>query len=165
VSERAPRIDVFRLLVQSVEDYAIFMLDPKGYVKTWNEGAKRINGYEQDDIVGKHFSIFHPSLEAQRGKAAHELRVATEEGRYEEEGWRLRKDGTTFWASVILTALRDRDGELVGFAKVTRDLSERRRTDDERNALLERERRSRVEAEVSLQRLRAIQSVTASQSG
>ena len=152
--------DQFRLLVESVVDYAIFMLDPQGMVMTWNAGAERIKGYKANEIVGKHFSIFYPGADARRGKPDYELRIATDEGRYEEEGWRIRKDGTSFWASVTITALRDGRGELVGFAKVTRDLTERRKNEDQRGMLLDRERTAREEAETSLRQLRVIQRVT-----
>jgi PAS domain S-box-containing protein len=155
-----PREDQFRLLVESVVDYAIFMLDPQGIVLTWNAGAERIKGYTAGEIIGKHFSIFYPGADARRGKPDYELRVATDEGRYEEEGWRIRKDGTPFWASVTITALRDGRGELVGFAKVTRDLTDRRKSEDERGILLDRERASREAAETSLRQLRVIQRVT-----
>jgi PAS domain S-box-containing protein len=118
--------DRFRLLVQSVRDYGIFMLDPKGYVISWNEGAERIKGYTASDIIGRHFSTFYPAEDVSSGKPEMELRVATQVGRFEDEGWRLRKDGTPFWANVVITPLRLPDGELIGFAKVTRDLTERR---------------------------------------
>jgi PAS domain S-box-containing protein len=152
--------DQFRLLVESVVDYAIFMLDPQGIVLTWNAGAERIKGYKASEIVGKHFSKFYPGADARRGKPDYELRIAADEGRYEEEGWRIRKDGTSFWASVTITALRDGRGELVGFAKVTRDLTERRKSEDQRGMLLDRERTAREEAERSLRQLRVIQRVT-----
>src|SRR6185503_15528366 len=152
--------DQFRLLVESVVDYAIFMLDPQGHVLTWNAGAERIKGYRGEEIVGKHFSIFYPGADARRGKPDYELRIATDEGRYEEEGWRVRKDGTQFWASVVITALRNSRGELVGFAKVTRDLTERRKSEDQRGMLLDRERTAREEAEAALKQLRVIQRVT-----
>jgi PAS domain S-box-containing protein len=122
----------FRLIVESVKDYAIFMLDPTGHVMTWNEGAERIKGYRADQIIGEHFSRFYPEPEASSGKCERELDVAATEGHFEEEGWRLRKDGTRFWANVVITALRDPVGRLLGFAKVTRDLTERRRLDEER---------------------------------
>ena len=150
----------FRVLVEGVRDYAIFLLDTNGRVRTWNAGAERIKGYTADEIIGKHFAIFYPRAEARRGKPEYELRIATDEGKYEEEGWRVRKDGTTFWASVVITALRDSDGRLVGFGKVTRDLSERKRADEQRETVLDRERRARVEMEATLQHMRAIQSVT-----
>jgi PAS domain S-box-containing protein len=115
----------FRLMVEGVKDYAIFMLDPSGNVATWNEGAERINGYRPKEIIGKHFSKFYPAEDVASGKPARELEIAARTGKYEEEGWRLRKNGESFWASVLITALRNKAGELVGFGKVTRDLSER----------------------------------------
>jgi PAS domain S-box-containing protein len=115
-----------RLLVETVRDYAIFALDPAGYILTWNAGANRLKGYEPDEIIGRHFSTFYPQEDIDADKPAWELRVAAAEGRFEDEGWRLRKDGTLFWANVIITALHDTSGQLVGFAKVTRDLTERR---------------------------------------
>jgi len=118
---------VYQLLISSVRDYAIFALDPTGHVRTWNTGARRIKGYEADEIIGKHFSVFYPRKAVEAGFPDYELEVAAREGRFEDEGWRLRKDGTRFWANVIITALRDRDGNLVGFGKVTRDLTRRRR--------------------------------------
>jgi PAS domain S-box-containing protein len=114
-----------RLMVASVKDYAIFMLDPTGRVTTWNSGAERIKGYTAEQIIGKHFSIFYPADEAAT-KPAHELAVALSAGRYEEEGWRVRRDGSRFMASVVITPVRTADGVLAGFAKVTRDLTERR---------------------------------------
>ena len=123
--------DRFRLLVESVKDYAIFMLDTGGHVATWNLGAERIKGYKADEIIGKHFSIFYPPEDIAAGKIERELEIATGEGRFEEEGWRVRKDGSRMWASVTITALRNPDGTLVGFAKVTRDLTERRRAEEE----------------------------------
>ena len=152
--------DLFRLLVESVRDYAIFLLDTTGHIRTWNAGAQRIKGYTASDIVGKHFSIFYPPADIRGGKPDYELRVAIEEGRYEEEGWRIRKDGTRFWASVVITALRDADDQLVGFAKVTRDLTERKQAEEERARLLELEREARGHAEAALERLRSIQQVT-----
>jgi PAS domain S-box-containing protein len=120
-----------RLLVESVVDYAIFMLDPDGRVATWNRGAETIKGYAASEIIGQHFSRFYPTEDINAGKPAAELEIAREVGRVEDEGWRIRKDGTRFWASVVITALRDPSGQLKGFAKVTRDLSERRRTEEE----------------------------------
>jgi len=117
--------DLFRLLVESVRDYAIFALDPTGRVLTWNAGAQRFKGYRANEIIGQHFSVFYGAEERAAGKPERELRVAAAEGRVEDEGWRIRKDGTRFWANVIITALRDTDGTLLGFAKVTRDLTER----------------------------------------
>ncbi|MEO6420114.1 MAG: PAS domain S-box protein, partial [Polyangiaceae bacterium] len=124
----------FRLLVESVKDYAIFILDPAGVVATWNPGAERIKGYTASEIIGKHFSIFYPPDEAASGKCALELEIATREGRFEEEGWRLRKDGTRLWANVTITRLRDaQSGALIGFAKVTQDLTERKLAEDDAN--------------------------------
>jgi PAS domain S-box-containing protein len=125
---RAPSPDVgdglYRLLVESVRDYAIFALDATGHVLSWNRGAERFKGYKAHEILGKHFSIFY--LPEEKWKPPMELEIATAEGRFEEEGWRLRKDGTRFWANVVITALRNKEGTLVGFAKVTRDLTERK---------------------------------------
>jgi PAS domain S-box-containing protein len=115
-----------RVLIGSVKDYGIFMLDPDGRVATWNEGARRIKGYESDEIIGRHFSVFYPEPARSEGFPDYELEVAGAEGRFEDEGWRLRKDGSRFWANVVITALRGDDGSLIGFAKVTRDLTERR---------------------------------------
>jgi PAS domain S-box-containing protein len=116
----------FRLLVACVRDYAIFMLDPRGVIATWNSGAERIKGYAAHEIIGKHFSVFYPSEDVAADKPAWELREATRVGRHEDEGWRIRKDGSRFWANVVITAVRDSDGVLRGFAKVTRDLTARR---------------------------------------
>ena len=116
----------FRLLVESVLDYAIFMLDPAGTVLTWNAGAQRLKGYSAEEIIGRRFDLFYPPEAIAKRWPEHELKVAAETGRYEEEGWRVRKDGSTFWASVVLTALRGPDGGLEGYAKVTRDLSDKR---------------------------------------
>jgi PAS domain S-box-containing protein len=115
----------FRLLVEAVQDYAIFLLDPSGNIRTWNLGAQRIKGYTAADIIGKNFSTFYPEKDKRNGKPQWELEVAAREGRFEDEGWRLRKDGSRFWANVIITAIRNTDGELVGFGKVTRDFTER----------------------------------------
>jgi PAS domain S-box-containing protein len=115
----------FRLLVDAVKDYAIFMLDPAGKVSSWNTGAERIKGYKPSEILGKHFSCFYPEEDVLNGKPHWELVIAAKEGRFEDEGWRLRKDGSRFWANVIISALRDESGRLLGFAKVTRDFSEK----------------------------------------
>ncbi|MEP6778529.1 MAG: PAS domain S-box protein, partial [Gemmatimonadaceae bacterium] len=120
----------FRLLVDGARDYAILMLDEQGYVRTWNAGAEFIKGYKASEIIGQHFSRFYTPEAIERNWPAHELEVATKSGRFEEEGWRVRKDGTRFWANVIITALRDVGGKLLGFAKVTRDITERQRLDE-----------------------------------
>jgi len=120
-----------RLMIESVVDYAILMLDADGRVATWNAGAQRIKGYSAAEIVGQNFSRFYPKEDVEAGKPAGALQVATRDGRYAEEGWRVRKDGTAFWASVVLSAVRDDRGELMGFTKVTRDLTERKRADAE----------------------------------
>jgi PAS domain S-box-containing protein len=120
----------FKLLVESVRDYAIFMLDPEGHVLTWNAGAERFKGYKADEIIGQHFSRFYPPEALSSGLPAHELEVASKTGVFEDEGWRVRKDGTLFWANVVITAMRDERGELVGFAKVTRDLTQRRANEE-----------------------------------
>ena len=117
---------IYELMVDSVRDYAIFMLDPDGHVASWNKGAQRIKGYTADEIIGRHFSAFYPPEDIAAGKPPLELKEATRHGKFEEEGIRLRKEGSAFWASVVITAVRDEDGSLVGFAKVTRDLTERR---------------------------------------
>jgi PAS domain S-box-containing protein len=116
----------FRLLVDSVRDYAIFMLDPQGMVLTWNSGAERFKGYKAHEIIGQHFSRFYPPEALGRGLPAHDLEVAKAEGEFEDEGWRVRKDGSLFWANVVITPVRNARGELLGFAKVTRDLTQRR---------------------------------------
>ena len=120
----------FRLLVESSKDYAIFMLDPEGRVASWNTGAERIKGYRAGEIVGQHFSRFYLPVEVEAGKPARQLEVAAAEGRFEDEGFRVRKDGTLFWANVVITALRDASGALRGFGKVTRDLTERKRNEE-----------------------------------
>jgi PAS domain S-box-containing protein len=119
----------YRLLVDGVRDYAIFGLDVDGRVASWNAGAERIKGYRADEIVGQHFSRFYPADDVAQEKPARELVIAAEVGRFEEEGWRLRKDGTRFWANVVITAMRDDEGRLVGYSKVTRDVTERRRAE------------------------------------
>lgn len=118
----------FRLLVEAVKDYAIFLIDPEGYIISWNAGAERIKGYTADEIIGKHFSIFYPPDEVAKGWPMQELDIAHKEGRFEDEGWRIHKDGSRFWANVTITPLYDRHGSLWGFAKVTRDLTERYET-------------------------------------
>lgn len=135
--------ELFRLLVESVKDYAIFVLSPDGHVLTWNLGAQALKGYTKEEIIGKHFSIFYPPEAVQTGWPARELLLAEREGRFEDEGWRLRKDGSSFWASVIITALRGADGELTGFAKITQDMTQRREA-ERRIQNLNRELRNRI---------------------
>jgi PAS domain S-box-containing protein len=117
--ESPEQIDLFRLLVQSIREYAIFVLDPVGNVLTWNPGAQVMKGYTREEIVGKHFSQFYPDEAVQSGWPTRELALAEKEGRFADEGWRVKKDGTTFWASVIITPLRSPSGGLAGFAKVS----------------------------------------------
>ena len=146
----------FRLLVEAVQDYAIFMLDPAGHIVSWNNGAQRIKGYQGAEIIGKHFSCFYPPSDLQNGKPQWELEVASKEGRFEDEGWRIRKDGSRFWASVIITAIRDEAGKLIGFGKVTRDFTERMRTQDAlRQEIIERREAQRklYDSEQSLRQL------------
>ena len=137
--------ELFRLLVDRVRDYAIFALDTTGHVLSWNEGAQRLKGWSANEIIGRHFSTFYPDYDIATGKPAWELKVAIREGRFEDEGWRIRKDGSRMWANVIITALFDDDGTHVGFAKVTRDLTERRAAQERALA----EARRATEAEVA----------------
>jgi PAS domain S-box-containing protein len=130
-----------------VKDYAIFMLDPNGRVVTWNAGAERIKGYAAREIIGRHFSQFYEDAEVRAGKCDRELEGAARDGRFEDEGWRVRKDGSRFWANVVITALRNPNGELAGFAKVTRDLTERRRAELERVELAKAEEAIRLRDE------------------
>ena len=135
----------FRLLVEGVKDYAIFMLDPQGNVTTWNPGATRIKGYEQEEIIGEHFSIFYTDEDQERGHPEEVLSIAADEGSYEEEALRLRKDGSTFWASTLITALRDEEENLRGFAKLTRDITARKEAEElERLLALEQGARERA---------------------
>lgn len=129
-TERVPlSLEDLRLLVAQVRDYAIFMLDPSGKVASWNEGAQRIKGYEPAEIIGRHISVFYPEEAIAVGRPQQLLDIARTEGRVEDEGWRVRRDGTRFWADVVITALRDQSGQLRGFSKVTRDLTERRQAE------------------------------------
>ncbi len=137
----------FRLLVQGTADYAIFMLDPNGHVLTWNSGAERLKGYKAEEIIGRHFSRFYPQEVIDRGWPAHELQVARTEGRFEDEGWRVRKDGTQFWANVVITALHDEAGNFRGFSKITRDLTERKRAEEDARRLVEETTARRVAEE------------------
>ena len=123
--------DLHRLLVDRVSDYAIFALDTRGVILTWNAGARRLKYYTPEEAIGKHFSIFYPPEDIANRKPERELEVAIATGQVEDEGWRIRKDGTRFWANVLITALRTDDGRLLGFAKVTRDLTERRAAEEE----------------------------------
>ena len=120
----------YRLLVENVKDYAIVMIDPQGYVVTWNAGAQRIKGYTAEEIIGKHFSVFYTKEDIAQGKTEKELSMALKDGRYEDESWRVRKDGSRFWANVVITPLRDERGVLRGFGKLTRDLTERRKAEE-----------------------------------
>src|SRR6202043_2574158 len=134
----------FRLLIEGVQDYAIFMLSPQGHVVSWNNGAERIKGYKVDEIIGKHFSCFYPPEAIAQGKPEEELRMAMEQGHTDEEGWRLRKDGQQFWASVVITAIFDKGGCLQGFAKITRDMTEAKRSEQaiyDKNLKLEKNAR------------------------
>jgi PAS domain S-box-containing protein len=127
--------DQFRLLVEQVNDYAILMLDPAGRIVSWNEGARRIKGYTAEEILGRSFETFYPEEAVASGFPRHELEAAERDGRFEDEGWRVRKDGSRFWANVIVTAIRGQNGALAGFAKVTRDLTTRREAEQRRREL------------------------------
>lgn len=135
-----------RLLVDSVTEYAIFALDAEGYIVSWNPGAERTKGYTEAEILGRHFSVLHPPEEVNAGKPLHALRIAAAEGRFEDEGWRLRKDGSRFRASVVITALRNAGGDLLGFGEVTRDITERQEA-QQRGEMLIAEQARRAEAE------------------
>jgi PAS domain S-box-containing protein len=126
---------VFRLFVDQVTDYAIFLLTPTGEVATWNPGAERIKGYKATQIIGRNFRIFYPPEDIANRKPEHELESAIRDGRFEDEGWRVRRDGSRFWANVIITAIRDHEGRLLGFGKVTRDLTERKRAEEQMREL------------------------------
>jgi PAS domain S-box-containing protein len=132
---------IYRLLVEQTRDYALFVLDPDGKIVTWNAGAQRLKGYKPEEIIGRHFSVFYTPQALERDWPFYELKMAAIEGRFEDEGWRVRKDGTTFWASVVITALRDDSGKLVGFSKITRDLTERKAHEE---ALRQSEERFRI---------------------
>jgi PAS domain S-box-containing protein len=123
-------LERYKLLVESVEDYAIFLLDVNGNIQTWNKGARKNKGYAPEEIIGTHFSVFYLPEDKAAKKPERELKLAQQLGRVEDEDWRVRKDGSRFWANVVITALRDEDGELVGYAKVTRDLTERKHSED-----------------------------------
>jgi len=133
-----------RLMITSVRDYAIFLLDPNGRVVTWNSGAERIKGYQGEEIIGQDFSMFFTPEDIAAAKPQRELKIAAQEGRFEDEAWRVRKDGSRFWANVIISAVRDASGTLIGFAKVTRDLTDRRRMEEERIRLAQAEEAMRL---------------------
>jgi len=139
----AEQTELFRLLVEAIRDYAVFVLDPEGRIVTWNPGAQAMKGYTKDEILGKHFSVFYSDEAVQNGWPDRELTLAAKEGRFADEGWRFRKDGTSFWASVIITPLRSNDGTVSGFAKVTQDLTARMEA-EARVQALNRELRVRV---------------------
>jgi PAS domain S-box-containing protein len=141
LAEESKTADPFKLLVQSIVDYAIYMLDPNGFVTSWNAGAERIKGFQTEEIVGQHFSTFYTEEDRENGVPVRVLETARSEGRFEGEGWRVRKDGTRFWASVVIDRIQDEDGKLVGFAKITRDMTDKRAA---QQALLEAERRFRI---------------------
>ena len=143
--QRARReAEQLRLLVHGTAEYAIFMIDPKGHVVTWNSGAARLKGYKAEEIIGQHFSRFYPQEAIDRGWPAHELKVAQAKGRFEDEGWRVRKDGSQFWANVVITALHDDAGNFVGFSKITRDLTERKKSEENARRLVEEAAARRV---------------------
>jgi len=139
-----------RLMIESVKDYAIFLLDPQGRVANWNPGAERMKGYAPEEIIGQHFSRFYPPEDSNSGKPARELEIAASTGHFEEEAWRIRKDGSRFWASVVLSAVRNPAGELIGFTKVTRDMTERKRIAEE---LAERTRQQLAVSQLGLHAL------------
>ncbi len=156
MSEHSPTLhdqNALRLLIDQITDYAIFVLRPSGEVASWNPGAERIKGYKGDEIIGRHIRIFYVPEEAS-WKPDYELNVAASVGRFEDEGWRVRKDGSRFWANVVITRIRDPRGELVGFGKVTRDLTERKLAEDQRRELsirllkMQDEERSRLGREL-----------------
>jgi PAS domain S-box-containing protein len=132
---------LFRLLIASVQDYAIFMIDPNGYILSWNQGAANIKGYNEKEIIGKHISVFYTANDNKKNESRHNLNKALKYGAYETEGWRVKKDGSVFWANVVFTTLYNNNGYFIGFAKVTRDITERKRNEDKKeelNAELER---------------------------
>ena len=129
------------MLVEGVRDYAILMLDTNGVVQSWNAGVEAISGYTADQVIGQHFSVFYPPEAVAKSWPAHELKVARQTGRFEDEGWRMRRDGSRYWANVVITALRDDEGEVIGFSKIVRDLSDRR---EQEEMLRESEERFRL---------------------
>src|SRR5579871_5485723 len=141
---------LFPLLLDSVTDYAIFALDARGCIATWNRGAERLKGYRADEILGKHFSSFYPPEDVADRKPDRELEIAQRDGRYEEEGWRLRKDGFRFWANVVITPIRDASGQLQGYAKVTRDVTERMQAKEALQSAYDRLEKQMVERTAEL---------------
>ena len=137
----------FRLVVESIRDYAIFWLDPGGHVASWNAGAERLKGYRAEEVIGTHFSRFYRSEDVAASKCERVLEAAAQDGRFEEDGWRVRKDGSHFWANIVITALRDSVGQLLGFAKVVRDLTERRKAEEERLRLAQAQEAHRITTE------------------
>lgn len=124
------QLEFYHLLVNSIQDYAIFLMNPEGYIATWNIGAQKLKGYKPNEIIGRHFSSFYPEVDIRNNKPGRELEICKREGRVEDEGWRIRQDGSRFWANVVITALHDDGGKLIGFAKVTRDITERKKQED-----------------------------------
>jgi PAS domain S-box-containing protein len=158
LTERREAEQRYRLLVAAVRDYAIFMLDPQGRVASWNTGAERLKGYAAEDVLGKSFEMFYTGEDREAGKPEKELQEARERGEVRDQGWRVRRDGSLFWADVVLTAIRDHDGSLLGFAKVTRDTTEQRRLNKQvAQHAAELERRSQLleERTVQLQEINA----------
>ncbi len=148
--------DAFKLLVEGAGEYAVFTLSPSGVVSTWNRGAERIKGYQRDEIVGQHFSVFYPAGQRETGEPDRELRTAIAEGRVQAEGWRVRRDGSQFWANVIITPLWDGAGRLRGFAKLTRDETDRRcaaATNEQLARIAEQERIASALADTMARRL------------
>lgn len=140
------KVAIYKRMVSSVRDAALFLMDPNGNIVTWNQGAQKIKGYTPDDIIGKNFATFYEEADRAARKPQEELKVAAKEGRFEEEGWRLRKDGSRFWANVLITALYDDDDVLLGFVKLTRDLSERKATEERLNQYSHELERTRDQA-------------------
>jgi len=130
VAQGSWRDEPYRRMVEGIRDYAVFLLDTEGHVVTWNQGAERIKGYRPDEIIGRHFSAFYPQSAIDKKWPQHELETAARIGHFEDEGWRLRKDGSMFWANVVITAIRNDEGQLLGFSKITRDLTERRMNEE-----------------------------------
>jgi PAS domain S-box-containing protein len=149
----------FRLLVEGVKDYAICRLDPKGYIVSWNEGAQRIKGYRPEEIIGQHCSRFYTPEDIALGKPEQNLAIAAD-GRLEDEGWRIRKDGSRLWANVVITSLRDDSGYLKGFAEITRDITEQKQVEEEHKQLLVREQATRAVAEAATDMVQRLQAIT-----